>query len=67
MTFFYLLVILHILFGLLCAHMVKSTGLKAESWFVAGTVLGGLGLFLCCLCITDWKKPSRRAHPRPAA
>jgi hypothetical protein len=67
MTFFYLLVILHLLFGLLCAHMVKATGLKPEPWFVAGTVLGGLGLALCCLCLSDWKKPIRRTHPRMAS
>ena len=64
MTFFYLLVILHILFGLLCAHMVKATGLKPESWFVAGTVLGGLGVALCCLCLSDWKRLVRRRPSR---
>lgn len=62
MTFLYLLVILHIVFGLICAHMVKATGLKPESWFVAGAVLGGFGLCLCCLWMSNAKKLLKRSR-----
>ena len=62
MTFFYLLLIVHISIGLLCAHLVKSTRFNSESWFVAGTLFGGLGLFLCWLCVTDWKRSPKHGQ-----
>ena len=62
MTLFYLLLIAHIVVGLFCAHLVRGVGLKAKSWFVAGTVLGGLGLLLCCLRLADWKPSFKRTR-----
>ena len=62
MTWFYLLLILHILLGLLCAYLVKSTRFSAESWFIAGTVFGGLGFLLCWLCVTDWTRSTKNTR-----
>lgn len=66
MTFYYLLLILHIVLGLICAHLVKPFGLKPESGFIAGAVLGGLGLCLCFLCISDTGKLFRRRRTKNA-
>ncbi len=59
MTFFYLFLIVHLIFGLVCAYLVKSSGLKPESWFLTGALLGGLGLCLCWLRVID---PKRNAN-----
>ncbi|MFT5365536.1 MAG: hypothetical protein ACI8V2_000476 [Candidatus Latescibacterota bacterium] len=44
MTYLYLLLVLHLLFGIGCASLANETRHNIRSWFVAGTVLGGFAL-----------------------
>lgn len=44
MTYLYLLIVLHMLFGIGCACVANETRHNIKSWFVAGTLLGGLAL-----------------------
>mgnify|MGYP006097768945 CR=1 FL=1 len=62
MIWFYLLLILHILLGLLCAYLFKSTRFSARSWSNVGTVFGGLGFLLCWLCVTDWTRSTKNTR-----
>lgn len=57
MTIMPLVVILgHLLIGLLCAHLATSCREKAETWFVAGALFGGLAL-LAFYIHRNWKRP----------
>lgn len=54
MTLFYFLIILHIVIGLFCAHLVRaSRRAHADSWFLTGTILGGVGLLICWLRLSN--------------
>lgn len=44
MTYLYLLLVLHLLFGIGCACLANETRHNIKSWFLAGTVFGGLAL-----------------------
>lgn len=47
MAWFYLMIILHVVFGLSCAYLAYESRVKAEPWFVSGVLFGGLGLIYC--------------------
>ena len=44
MTFLYLLLVLHLIFGIGCGCVANDTRNHVKAWFVAGTVFGGLAL-----------------------
>lgn len=39
-----LIVLAHLLIGMFCGHLAHAARLKAESWFLAGALLGGFAL-----------------------
>ena len=61
MAWLFFFLIVHLMFGLFCAYLAYETKLKAEPWFVAGTILGGLGLLFCWL-IVNQKKVNRHLN-----
>lgn len=44
MTWIYLFIVLHLCFGILCGSLAHKRHHRTESWFLAGTILGGLAL-----------------------
>ena len=44
MTWVYSIIVLHMILGVLCACVAHETRHRAEPWFLAGTLLGGLAL-----------------------
>ncbi|MGA1200066.1 MAG: hypothetical protein ACO36I_26510 [Candidatus Latescibacterota bacterium] len=44
MTYIYLLVVLHLVLGVACACIANETRHNVKSWYIAGTLLGGLAL-----------------------
>jgi len=44
MTYIYLLVVLHLVLGVVCACIANETRHNVKSWYIAGTLLGGLAL-----------------------
>ncbi|MDP6776996.1 MAG: hypothetical protein QGI83_09545 [Candidatus Latescibacteria bacterium] len=44
-----LIVLAHLLIGLFCGHLAYAARLKADSWFLAGALLGGFALIAFCL------------------
>jgi hypothetical protein len=44
MLVLFLVLCLHLLFGLACARMAQRARIKAEPWFVAGTLMGGFAI-----------------------
>jgi hypothetical protein len=57
MTYFCLFFVLHLVFGIACASIANETRHNISSWFVAGTVLGGLALI--ALMVVKFQKPVR--------
>ena len=47
MAWLYLMIILHVAFGLSCAYLAYESHVKAEPWFLSGVLLGALGLIYC--------------------
>jgi hypothetical protein len=58
------LVCAHLLIGLFCGHLAYEARHRAEPWFLAGIVLGGLALIVC-FYLANRKRPS--IPPRLAA
>ena len=44
MTYLYLLLVLHMVFGIVCACVANESEHNVKAWYLAGTVLGGLAL-----------------------
>ena len=44
MTWVYVFIVLHLFFGVLCGCLAHEKHQRTESWFLAGTLLGGLAL-----------------------
>ncbi len=67
MALFYIFLILHLVLGLGCAHLVRSTDLRADLLFLVGAILGGLGLILCWFRISGLERSGGRVRlPRAA-
>lgn len=56
MTWLYLLLVLHLVFGIGCACLAYETRHNFRSWFLAGTFFGGLALV--ALMIMSYHKPN---------
>ena len=56
MAWLYLMIILHVAFGLSCAYLAYESHVKAEPWFLSGVLFGALGLILVTCC----RRPRRR-------
>ncbi|MBK34032.1 MAG: hypothetical protein CME26_00700 [Gemmatimonadetes bacterium] len=52
MGWFYLMIILHVIFGLSCAYFAYESRVKAEPWFLSGMLFGALGLIYCIFRFT---------------
>ena len=46
----------HLLIGLFCAHLAYEYKERAEPWFLAGALVGGLAL-LAFYLHRNWKRP----------
>ncbi|MBT3602674.1 MAG: hypothetical protein HOE48_23315 [Candidatus Latescibacteria bacterium] len=44
MTYLYLLLVLHLVFGVVCASVANESEHHVKAWYLAGTVFGGLAL-----------------------
>lgn len=44
MTYLYLLLVLHLIFGVVCACVANESEHNVKGWYLAGTVFGGLAL-----------------------
>ncbi|MDA0710625.1 MAG: hypothetical protein O3B73_10505 [bacterium] len=44
MTILYLVIVLHLVFGVVCACIANETQHNIKSWYIAGTLLGGVAL-----------------------
>ncbi len=44
MIWIFLFIVLHLFFGVFCAYLAHENRHRTESWFLAGTLLGGLAL-----------------------
>ena len=51
----------HLIIGLFCAYLAYEYKQKAEHWFLAGALLGGLALLAFCF-LRNWKRPVRNGR-----